>query len=68
MARRVYHALLHRLTHLADHRLKGATQPSLIVNDLKMGATRGQIALWAGSDTDGYFPNLTVKQAAKLIP
>ncbi len=37
-----------------------AGQPALIVNDLKQGAARGQIALWVGDDTDGYFSNLTV--------
>lgn len=38
-----------------------AAQPCLIVNDLKLGDSRGQIALWTGSDSDGYFSNLTVK-------
>ena len=38
-----------------------AAQPCLIVNDLKLGETRGQIALWTGSDSDAYFSNLTVK-------
>lgn len=38
-----------------------AVQPSLIVNDLKLGDTRGGIALWIGLDTDGYFSNLSVK-------
>jgi hypothetical protein len=38
-----------------------ADQPCLIVNDLKLGETRGQIGLWVGADTDGYFSNLTVK-------
>jgi len=38
----------------------GAGQPCLIVNDLKMGRTRGQIALWSGSKTSAYFSNLSV--------
>jgi hypothetical protein len=41
--------------------VNGADQPCLIVHDLKMGKTRGKIALWVGLDTDGYFSNLTVK-------
>lgn len=41
--------------------VNGAGQPCLIVNDLKLGETHGQIALWADVTTDGYFSNLTVK-------
>jgi hypothetical protein len=41
--------------------VNGAEQPSLIVNDLKLGDGRGQIALWSTIETDGYFSNLTVK-------
>jgi hypothetical protein len=41
--------------------INGAEQPSLIVNDLKLGDGRGQIALWTTIETDGYFSNLTVK-------
>jgi Domain of Unknown Function (DUF1080) len=40
--------------------VNGADQPCLIVNDLKLGDTRGQIALWSHSTTDGYFSNLKV--------
>jgi hypothetical protein len=39
-----------------------AEQPCLIVNDLKLGAIRGQIALWIGSGTEAFFSTLTVKQ------
>lgn len=39
----------------------GADQPALIVDDLKLGATHGQLALWVGDDTDGYFSGLTVR-------
>ncbi|HXJ82561.1 MAG TPA: hypothetical protein VMS64_28230 [Candidatus Methylomirabilis sp.] len=39
----------------------GADQPALVVNDLKLGATRGQVALWAQWSTDSYFSNLTIK-------
>lgn len=41
--------------------VNGAAQPCLIVNDLKLGESRGQIALWTTVETDGYFSNLTVK-------
>ena len=40
-----------------------APQPCLIVNDLKLGETHGQIALWSHSSTDAYFSNLTVREA-----
>ena len=38
-----------------------APQPCLIVTDLKLGESRGQIALWAHWSTDGYFSNLSVQ-------
>jgi Domain of Unknown Function (DUF1080) len=41
--------------------VNGADQPCLIVNDLKLGESRGQVALWSGSDTDAYFSNLTIR-------
>jgi|HubBroStandDraft_1064217.scaffolds.fasta_scaffold00498_3 hypothetical protein len=41
--------------------VNGADQPCLIVNDLKLGETQGQVALWTGSDTDAYFSNLTIR-------
>ena len=41
--------------------VNGADRPCLIVNDLKLGATRGQIALWTGPDTEAYFSNLTIR-------
>ncbi len=40
--------------------VNGASQPCLIVNDLKFGNSAGAIALWVGPGTDGYFTNLTV--------
>ncbi len=39
-----------------------ATQPCLIVKDLKKGDSRGPIALWIGQGTDAYFANLKVIQ------
>lgn len=42
----------------------GAGQPSLIVNDLKLGAgARGGVALWVGQGTEGYFRDVTVTKA-----
>jgi hypothetical protein len=40
--------------------VNGAAQPCLIVNDLKLGDTHGQVALWTGSNSEAYFSNLTV--------
>ena len=38
----------------------GASQPSLVVNDLRHGATGGQVALWAHVETDAYFGPVTI--------
>jgi hypothetical protein len=43
--------------------VNGSDQPCLIVKDLKLGDTHGQVALWSHVTTDGYFSNLTVKSA-----
>ena len=43
--------------------VNGAAQPCLIVKDLKLGKTKGQVALWVGADTDGWFSNLKVTPA-----
>lgn len=40
--------------------VNGASQPCLIVNDLKYGISTGSIALWVGPGTDGYFADLKV--------
>jgi hypothetical protein len=40
--------------------VNGAEQPCLIVNDLRLGETRGQVALWIGTGTEAYFSRLTV--------
>jgi hypothetical protein len=44
----------------AELYLNGAAQPSLLVNDLKLGPTKGAIALWVGSGGEAYFANLRV--------
>jgi hypothetical protein len=41
--------------------VNGATEPCLVVNDLKHGASHGAIALWARISTDAYFSNLRVQ-------
>lgn len=41
--------------------VNGSDQPCLIVNDLKLGESSGQVALWVLPTTDGYFSNLTIK-------
>ena len=41
--------------------VNGASQPALVVNDLKLGDSHGQIGLWAHVTTEAYFSNLTVK-------
>lgn len=38
----------------------GASQPTLIVNDLKQGAWKGQVGLWIGPGTIGHFRNIKV--------
>lgn len=38
----------------------GAEQPTLLVNDLKLGEAKGAIALWMNPSTEGYFSNLRV--------
>ena len=40
--------------------VNGASQPCLIVQDLKYGKSTGAIALWVGPGTDGYFTNLNI--------
>jgi len=40
--------------------VNGATQPCLIVNDLKLPTASGQVGLWAFVATDAYFSNLAI--------
>jgi hypothetical protein len=40
--------------------VNGASQPCLIVNDLKRGESHGPIALWAHETTEAYFADLTI--------
>lgn len=41
----------------------GATQPTLLVSDLKMGPTQGGIAFWIGPGTEAFFRGLKVTPA-----
>jgi hypothetical protein len=43
--------------------VNGAEQPCLIVNDLRLGNSRGQVGLWAFVTTDAYFSNLKIDYA-----
>lgn len=36
----------------------GVEQPTLLVNDLKLGESKGGVALWIGPGTEGHFTNL----------
>ena len=44
--------------------VNGATQPTLLVNDLKLGDRTGAIALWIGVGTEAYFANLELMPQA----
>lgn len=39
-----------------------ATQPALIVHDLKLGDTEGGVALWIGPGTEGFFRKLVISK------
>ena len=41
-------------------------QPVLIVNDLKHGDSRGQIALWVDIGTEGFFKNVKITSLSSL--
>ncbi|PYV11398.1 MAG: hypothetical protein DMG07_19350, partial [Acidobacteria bacterium] len=43
----------------------GAQQPTLLVNDLKQGRSKGAIALWVGPGTVAHFSNLRVSKSSK---
>jgi len=43
--------------------VNGASQPFLIVNDLRHGESHGAIGLWARVSTEAYFSNLRVEPA-----
>jgi hypothetical protein len=38
----------------------GASQPCLIVKDLKLGESQGGVGLWIGPGTEGYFRNVRI--------
>lgn len=40
--------------------VNGAGQPSLIVNDLRLGDVEGGLALWVGPGTDAYFGSFKI--------
>jgi len=42
--------------------VNGATQPTLVVNDLKHGDTTGGVVLWIGTGSEAHFANLRITQ------
>jgi hypothetical protein len=42
--------------------VNGASQPTLLVNDLKLGDSSGPVALWIGVGTEAYFANLRISE------
>ncbi|MEP7272139.1 MAG: family 16 glycoside hydrolase [Acidobacteriota bacterium] len=42
--------------------VNGASQPTLLVNDLKQGKSNGAIALWVGPGTIAHFSNLRISR------
>lgn len=46
--------------HRAQLYINGASQPALVVNDLRHGAGHGAIALWTRISSDAFFSNLRV--------
>jgi hypothetical protein len=45
--------------------LNGASQPCLVVNDLKLGGQVGRIGLWVGAWTEAHFSTLTLEAASE---
>lgn len=43
--------------------VNGAEQPTLVVNDLKLGKTTGRIALWIGDGTEAWFSDVKIVPA-----
>jgi hypothetical protein len=39
-----------------------SAQPVLIVNDLKLGDSKGSVALWIGMGTEAYFTKLRISE------
>jgi hypothetical protein len=42
--------------------VNGVEQPTLLVNDLKQGLSKGSVALWIGNGTVAHFANLRISQ------
>lgn len=47
--------------------VNGASQPTLVVNDLKLGAGEGGVALWIGAGTEGFFSNLRTSRSPGAV-
>ena len=48
--------------HEGTLNVHGAAQSCLIVNDLKLGDSSGDLALWIGPGTEGYFTGLQIRE------
>lgn len=42
--------------------VNGVEQPTLLINDLKQGQSKGSVALWIGPDTLAHFANLRISK------
>ena len=42
--------------------VNGAEQPTLVINDLKQGQSKGSVALWIGPETLAHFANLRISK------
>jgi hypothetical protein len=42
--------------------VNGVEQPTLLINDLKQGQSKGSVALWIGPDTLAHFTNLRISK------
>lgn len=45
--------------------VNGASQPTLLVNDLRLGDCTGAVALWIGVGTEAYFADLQLKPSER---
>jgi hypothetical protein len=45
----------------------GSSQPTLVVNDLKLGEGEGGVALWIGAGTEGFFSNLRTSRSPGAV-
>lgn len=56
------HLRIHVSGPRAELYVGSATQPVLLVKDLKQGKSHGRVALWVGTDTEAYFSQLKISR------